>query len=110
MSAYMASLARLQERPWRTFLPGHGAPVTEPAARLDELVAHRRAREAEILAVLAHGPADVAAITRAVYSTTPVALRPAAERNVLAHLLDLEERNRVAADGSIAPSTRFRRL
>lgn len=109
MTAYMDSLARLQGRAWHAFLPGHGAVVADPAGRLAELVAHRRAREAEILAVLAQGPADVATITRTVYTATPPALLGAAERNVLAHLLDLLERNRVAADLPLRAATRFRR-
>ena len=50
MRAYMDSLGRLAARVWRRFLPGHGPVVNDPAARLAALAAHRRAREAEILA------------------------------------------------------------
>ncbi len=39
---------------------------------------------------------------------TPPALLPAAERNVLAHLLDLLERNAVSAEVPLTSATRFR--
>ena len=93
MAAYMASLRRLQSRPWRRFLPGHGDPVERPAQRLAALVAHRQAREAAILITLRdHGPATPAALAARIYQGTPAALLAAATRNVLAHLIDLTSR------------------
>lgn len=106
MGAYMDSLARLSAGRWTQMLPGHGDVVADPAARLAELTSHRRAREAQILAALAEGPADTATLTRRIYTDIPAALLPAAERNVIAHLVDLLERNRVRADpeaGAAAP-------
>jgi glyoxylase-like metal-dependent hydrolase (beta-lactamase superfamily II) len=104
MTAYMASLARLAERPWQRFLPGHGGPVENPAARLAELAAHRRGREAQILDALRAGPATPGVLAAMIYAEVPAALRPAAERNVLAHLLDLEERFLVApVPGGLGP-------
>lgn len=108
MAAYMASLARLAARPWAVMLPGHGAPVGDPAARLAELSAHRRGREDAILAALAMGPTRPADLAARIYRDTPPALLPAASRNVLAHLIDLAERGRVAADPEPGPAARFR--
>ncbi len=109
MGAYMASLRRLQGRDWRRMLPGHGPAIETPAARLAELIAHRRGREEAVLQALAEGPADAATLARAIYDETPAALLPAAARNVLAHLIDLEERKLVAASASIRADTVFRR-
>ena len=95
MGAYMASLARLARDPWRRFFPGHGEPVEDPAARLAELTAHRRQREAEILALLGAVPHTPATLTGKIYASTPNHLHPAAQRNVLAHLIDLKSRNLV---------------
>lgn len=92
LTDFMASCARLQARAWRVFYPGHGAPVTDPAGRLAWLVAHRRTREAAVLAHLRAGPATAAALARAIYTQTPPALLGAATRNVLAHLIDLDGR------------------
>jgi hydroxyacylglutathione hydrolase len=108
MTAYMASLARLAGRRWSAFLPGHGPDVAEPAQRLAELAAHRLQREHDILHALADGPADVTALARRIYIATPPGLMRAAERNVLAHLLDLEERMLVAADDASDRHTAFR--
>lgn len=110
MGAYMASLRRLARRQWSLLLPGHGDPVTDPAARLSELVAHRERREAQILAALDQGSASPADLTARIYHDTPRHLWPAAERNVLAHLLDLAARNEVAAFPTLAPGAQFHRL
>ena len=70
----------------------------QKAGRIAELIAHRRGREAQILAALGEGPATLAALTARIYHDTPAALLPAASRNVLAHLVDLAARGRVDAD------------
>jgi hydroxyacylglutathione hydrolase len=109
MAAYMASLARLAAVPARRLYPGHGAPGEDPAGRIAELTAHRRAREAAIRAALTPEPRSLSAITAAVYTDVPAALRPAAERNALAHLLDLAARNIAAADRPPSLAARWRR-
>ena len=50
MADYMASLDRLLERHEDTYLPGHGGPVTKAHDYVRALKAHRREREAAILA------------------------------------------------------------
>lgn len=110
LGAYMASLDRLAGENARLLYPAHGAPVTEPAARLAELIAHRRGREAEILAALDAGPATPAALARTIYTDVAPALLPAASRNVFAHLLDLVERNLITSKGTPDFSAMFSRL
>lgn len=107
MGAYMASLARLAGEDWACLYPGHGDPITDPARRLAELAAHRRDREAAILAALAPGPASLAGITARVYADTPPALHPAAARNAFAHLVDLVARHRVTARPVLSPAAIF---
>ncbi|MBI1218071.1 MAG: MBL fold metallo-hydrolase [Rhodobacteraceae bacterium] len=110
MGAYMTSLDRLAARGATVLHPAHGGPVHDPAARIGELTAHRRAREAAIFAALGDRPQDIATLTATVYRDTPVALHPAAARNILAHLLDLQDRMLVASDTPPGPAARFRRL
>lgn len=110
MGAYMRSLARLQTGRWRQFLPGHGAPVEAPSERLAELVAHRLAREAAILDHLSRSPALIPQMTRSIYHEIPPRMLPAAERNVLAHLIDLASRNLVTASPSLHPDAVFTRV
>ena len=107
MRAYMASLAKLAARSWAQFLPGHGEAITTPAARLAELRAHRLARESAILAELKSAPLTPAELAARIYTDTPAALLGAAQRNILAHLVDLHERSRVDGDGPPGPATRF---
>ncbi|MDN5788699.1 MBL fold metallo-hydrolase [Pseudorhodobacter sp.] len=97
MAAYVASLHRLAARDWSVIHSGHGPAIRDPAERIGFLIGHRSKREAAIVAFLAIGPADIPAITAALYTDTPPALQRAASRNVLAHLLDLVQRNRVTA-------------
>lgn len=107
MAAYMASLARLSARGWSRFLPGHGAPVEDPAARLADLTRHRHEREAQIRAALQATPDTAEGLARRIYTTTPPALLPAASRNVLAHLLDLAARKLIEPEGAPGLTTRF---
>lgn len=108
MGAYLASLEALSRRPWQRFYPGHGDPVDDPAARLAELIAHRRGRESAILAALRAGPGQTPAMLAAgVYAQTPRHLMAAAECNVLAHLIDLCDRGLARAEPAPAPFARF---
>lgn len=108
MGQYMESLSRLQSGDWRRFLPGHGEPITHPQQRLSELITHRRQREAQVLAALNEGPASASRIARRLYADLSPALMPAAERNVLAHLLDLHGKNRVTTPDQPSLSSLFR--
>lgn len=107
LTDFMRSCARLQTRNWRVFYPGHGAPVQDPAARLDWLVHHRLTREAAILALLTQQPASAPVLARRIYTETPPALLGAATRNVLAHLIDLHSRGRVDHDGPLHETAIF---
>jgi glyoxylase-like metal-dependent hydrolase (beta-lactamase superfamily II) len=107
MTDYMASLRKVSERNWQRFLPGHGSPVPKPALRLAELIAHRKAREAALLSALDARVTDIAALVRAVYLDLGANLVPAAKRNCLAHLIDLEGRNLIKATPFIGPDAFF---
>ena len=107
MAAYMASLDRLATLPARVFHPGHGAPVADPAARVADLIAHRRGREAQILAALTPRPQPIRQLTERVYADLSPTLIPAAERNVLAHLLDLCARGLARADPAPDPAAGY---
>lgn len=108
MAAFMATLDRLAAGGWRRLLPTHGAPVEDPGARLAELVAHRRRREAAILSALGPRTQGLAAITAAAYAGTPQTLMPAARRNAFAHLVALWQQGRVEALPDLAMDAAFR--
>lgn len=110
MGDYMASLDRLATRTWRRFLPGHGEPVENPAERVQQLIAHRRQREQQILRAIAEGLSRIPALTARIYHDIPRHLLPAAERNVFAHLIDLASRNQIQAQPSLRPDADYTRL
>lgn len=97
MSDYMASLDRLIARAPRVLWPGHGAPVDPALPRLEALRAHRLSREAQILAALRAGSGTAAELAARIYTEVDPSLLPAASRNVLAHLLDLSQREGATA-------------
>lgn len=109
LTAFRASLGRLLERDDRLYYPAHGEAVTAPHDRCRELLEHRAAREAQILAALAAGPATPTELTARIYTDVDPRLMPVAERNVLAHLIDLVERNIARPEGALAATARFAR-
>lgn len=110
LTDFMAACHKLRARNWSVFHPGHGAPIPDPAARLDWLIEHRMGREAQILEALKDRKAAVKELTRSIYTDTPESLLPAAERNVFAHLIDLTGRSLVSADPKLSATAEFRRL
>jgi glyoxylase-like metal-dependent hydrolase (beta-lactamase superfamily II) len=86
MTAYLASLDRLARLQPARALAGHGAIIDQPAALIAEYVAHRHAREQQIIDVMASGVATTDDIVSRVYPDLPWPLRPAATATVEAHL------------------------
>lgn len=107
LTDFMQSCTRLQANDWRVFYPGHGAQIDDPAARLDWLISHRRSREASILEILATGPTNAPNLAQKIYTETPTALLGAAIRNVLAQLIDLNERGLVSHDAPLNEGSIF---
>ncbi|MHA1114544.1 MAG: MBL fold metallo-hydrolase, partial [Alphaproteobacteria bacterium] len=108
MAALMTTLRRLGRRPEdRLYLPGHGHPVTDPAAMLKFQIAHREQRMAQILAGLAAGPADAGKLARAIYTDVDPRLLSAARRNVLASLIGLMDEGRVTVRGPLSAAAEF---
>jgi glyoxylase-like metal-dependent hydrolase (beta-lactamase superfamily II) len=108
MSDYMASLDKLVARDDRVYLPGHGGPVTQPAAFVRALRTHRRMREAAIVERLKAGDRTIPDVVRAIYASTDPRLHGAAGLSVLAHLEDLVARGVVAVDGDVSIEAAYR--
>jgi len=105
---YFRSLDLLARLAPRVLYPAHGDPITAPLPRLEELAAHRRLRSAQILDALDAGPGTAAELAARIY-TIPAHLMPAAERNVLAHLLALADLGAVTGDGPVRADLRWQR-
>jgi glyoxylase-like metal-dependent hydrolase (beta-lactamase superfamily II) len=99
MAAYMASMAKLRTREDLIYYPAHGPAVEKPRALVRSQMAHRRQREGQILRCLEGGDIVIPAMVERMYEGIDKRLYPAAGRMVLAHLIDLEGRGKVARDG-----------
>ncbi len=108
LCAFMATSRMLLGHADKSFHPSHGGALGDPAARLEWLIAHRTGRETAILNALSSEPRNIPAITRTVYRDIPEPMLAAAERNVLAHLIDLIERNLVRAEPTLTFDADFR--
>jgi glyoxylase-like metal-dependent hydrolase (beta-lactamase superfamily II) len=96
LAEYVRSLHRMVDLRPEVILPGHG-PIVRPAiAKLIEYLEHREERERQVLAVLRDGPRRPEEIVPAIYAEYPEAVRAAAARSVLAHLIKLEREGVVA--------------
>lgn len=100
MRDYFASLERLRALPHLTVLfGGHGPPMGNPYAKIDEYIAHRLEREANIMEAVRVGLSLPAEIVARVYTDVSVKAHAMAERAVLAHLEKLEADNLVTRRG-----------
>ena len=97
---YMASLERLLAEAPRAIYPAHGPRIADGRAKILEYIAHRREREAQILAALAAGVALIPEMVRRIYAGYPESLHAAAAMSVASHLRKLEREGRAARDGA----------
>ncbi len=95
LSGYLDGLAKLRRRSLKLLCPGHGPPVSDPDAKLDEYVAHRLDRERRLVAGLEAGARSVDELLDAAWNDVPVPLRPAAAVTLAAHL------DKLAAEGRL---------
>ncbi len=107
LTDFMTSSQILAALNAKTYYPGHGAPVTNPATRINWLINHRKSRESDILSALGNTATDITTLTKSIYVDTPVMLLGAAERNVFAHLVDLVQSGRVSVVGPLSPEAGY---
>jgi glyoxylase-like metal-dependent hydrolase (beta-lactamase superfamily II) len=96
LQEYLASLRRLLAMNLARVLPGHGPPIEDPRAKIQEYLEHRQMREDQVVAALQSGRASVEQLRRRIYPEVPDGLIWAAENNVRTHLLKLRAEARAA--------------
>ena len=99
MTDYMNSLDLIKAREFTTLWPTHGPPVTEVTPFIEAYIAHRKDREAQVIAALRSGQTRIKAMVPVLYAAVDARLHPAAARSVLGHMIDLVNRGVVIADG-----------
>jgi glyoxylase-like metal-dependent hydrolase (beta-lactamase superfamily II) len=97
MRPYQQTLQRLADEfgDARVLYGGHGPIVHDPKAKIAEYIVHRRMREQQILDALRDGPLTIPDLVRRIYSPQRQPLWPAMARQILAHLVALEDEGRV---------------
>ena len=95
LSAYLDSLRRLRSLPLEVLCPGHGPYVWDPAAKLDEYLAHRLERERRLLEALSAGLRTRDELLDSAWSDAPADLRDFAALSLASHLEKLAEEGRL---------------
>jgi glyoxylase-like metal-dependent hydrolase (beta-lactamase superfamily II) len=98
MRPYQRTLQRLADEfgDARVIYGGHGPVVTDAPAKIAEYIAHRRMREEQILTALADRPQTIPELVLRIYGPER-RLWPAMARQLLAHLIALENEGRVTS-------------
>ena len=100
MGAYFRSLELIKARGFDVLWPTHGPPVTDVQPFIEAYIAHRRAREAQILAQLAEGRTRIKEMVPILYKDVDPRLHPAAAHSVLGHMIQLVREGRVLTSGA----------
>lgn len=79
--------------------PGQGPIITDPAAKLRELIEHRHQREQEIVAQLEAGPKTLEELFTAIYPAVEERFARLAHSQVRSHLIKLENEGRAVVEG-----------
>jgi glyoxylase-like metal-dependent hydrolase (beta-lactamase superfamily II) len=100
MGDYLRSLQKLRDKSPRRIHPAHGPTRDDALALIDEYIAHRLDRERQVLDALARGAATIPEMRAAIYPELDERLHRAAEIQLTAHLIKLEEEGCVVSAGS----------
>jgi glyoxylase-like metal-dependent hydrolase (beta-lactamase superfamily II) len=103
LASYLGGLAKLRRRELSVIGPGHGPPVVDPAAKLDEYISHRLDRERRLLAALDAGKRSTDELLDDAWADAPPGLRMAAAVTLAAHLDKLSDEGRLP-DGVERPA------
>jgi glyoxylase-like metal-dependent hydrolase (beta-lactamase superfamily II) len=95
LSAYLDSLRRLRGLDLEVLCPGHGPYVWDPAAKLDEYLAHRLDRERRLVEALDAGLRTRDELLDSAWSDAPAELRHFAGLSLASHLEKLAEEGRL---------------
>jgi glyoxylase-like metal-dependent hydrolase (beta-lactamase superfamily II) len=95
LAEYLDSLRRLRELPLEVLCPGHGPYVWDPAAKLDEYIAHRLERERRLVQALDAGLRTRDELLDSAWSETPPELRDFAALSLASHLEKLAGEGRL---------------
>jgi glyoxylase-like metal-dependent hydrolase (beta-lactamase superfamily II) len=94
LTGYLDGLERLRARDLDVLCPGHGPPIWDVRARLDQYIAHRLDREQRLVAALDRGLRSEDELLDAAWDDAPEQLRPFAAVSLRAHMEKLRAEGR----------------
>jgi glyoxylase-like metal-dependent hydrolase (beta-lactamase superfamily II) len=94
MADYFRSLALLRTKNPKRIHPAHGPVRDDALALIDEYIAHRLERERQVREAIAAGDTTVEAMRRRIYPDLDERLHRAAEIQLGAHLIKINEESR----------------
>jgi glyoxylase-like metal-dependent hydrolase (beta-lactamase superfamily II) len=97
MADYFRSLHKLRARNPKRIHPAHGPTRDDAVALIDEYIAHRLERERQVLDALARGAVTIADMRALIYPDLDARLHGAAEVQLRAHLIKLQDEGRAPA-------------
>lgn len=109
MGHYMASLELLLARDDRRYWPTHGPSIDQPKRWVRGFMAHRRAREQQILQCVASGRSHIEQMLPVMYRGLDAGLHQAAAGSVFAAVLYLLEREELICDTVPSLTASYRR-
>lgn len=95
LAGYLEGLTKLRRLDLDVLCPGHGSPVHDPGAKLDQYLAHRCDRERRLLVAVDAGARSIEEMLQAAWDDVPELLRPAATVTLAAHLDKLADEGRL---------------
>lgn len=95
MGDYIRSLQKLRARNPRRIFPAHGPTRDDAVALIDEYIAHRLQREQQVIEAMRSGAHTIPEMRRRIYTELDERLAPAAEIQIHAHLIKLQDEGRV---------------
>ncbi len=102
MLAYINALHDLKKLQLRHLAPAHGHLVNQPLQLIEGLIQHRLMRENKALDKMRQlGPCTLDTLTPSVYDEVPSFLHGLARMSLLAHLLKLEQEQRISQQDGI---------
>ncbi len=99
MALFLESLHKLLKYDLKTILPGHGSPITDPKAKIHELINHRLEREAQLLGFMNGGQRTVDDFLQEFYIKAGInsGLLDLARNQIRSHMIKLEREGKVKA-------------
>jgi len=102
MRRYMESLELLLDRDDALYWPTHGPAVLQPKPHVEAFIAHRREREAQVLACIDRGLHKIEVMVPTMYADLPEFMYRAAARSVFSTIMYMVDRGELKSDGAVS--------